>query len=70
LKGNQPKIIALELFNAVKEKTYVMIFYEIMYRRLSEDVVKEKVHKRIYGEESTLNELTDILVEEAAKGKS
>lgn len=40
----------LEFFNLVREKTLIMIFYEIMYRRLSPQMIKETVHKKLYGE--------------------
>jgi hypothetical protein len=39
----------LDLFNLVREKTFIMSFYEIMYRRLPAQVIKETLHKRIYG---------------------
>ena len=58
-----------ELFNLVREKTFIMIFYEIMYRRLSVKEIKEVVHKRIYGEDCSQNELTKLLIENAALGK-
>jgi len=39
----------LEFFNLVREKTFVMVFYEIMFRRLPVQVIKETLHTRIYG---------------------
>ena len=59
----------IELFNLVREKTFIMIFYEIMYRRLPVQMIKEEVHKRIYGQDCAQNELTRFLIEEAAVGK-
>ena len=59
----------VDLFNLVREKTFIMIFYEIMYRRLPVQTIKEVVHKRIYGESSKQNELTKLLIENAYLGK-
>jgi hypothetical protein len=41
-----------EFYNLVKEKTYIMVFYEIVYRRLPVKTVKEVIHRRLYGENS------------------
>ncbi len=58
-----------EFYNLVKEKTYIMVFYEIVYRRLPVKTVKEVIHRRLYGENSAQNELTKFLSEYAAKAK-
>ena len=59
----------LGLFNLVREKTFVMVFYEIMYRRLPAQVIKETVHRRIYGPDCAQNELSKLLIEVAAHAK-
>ena len=59
----------IELFNLVREKTFIMIFYEIMYRRLPVQMIKEEVHKRINPEDGAQNELTRFLIQDAAVGK-
>jgi hypothetical protein len=59
----------LELFQLVREKTFVMAFYEIMFRRLPAQVIKETVHRRLYGPESAQNELGKLLIEVAASAK-
>jgi hypothetical protein len=59
----------LALFNLVREKTFVMVFYEIMFRRLPTQVIKETVHARIYGPDCSQNELSKLLIEVAARAK-
>lgn len=60
----------VKFFNLVREKTFIMLFYEILYRRLPIEMIKETVHKRIYGQESgQLNTLTKFLIDHASKGK-
>ena len=58
-----------EFFNLVREKTFIMIFYEIMYRRLPIDVIKQTVHNKLFGESCAQNELTKMLIELATIGK-
>jgi len=58
-----------EFYNLVREKTFIMIFYEIMYRRLSIDVIKKTVHIKLFGEGCAQNELTNMLIEVATHGK-
>lgn len=58
-----------EFFNLVREKTFIMIFYEIMYRRLSVDIIKKTVHNKLFGESCAQNELTNMLIEVATNGK-
>ena len=60
---------SLDFFNLVREKTHILIFYEVMFRRLPTKVIKEGVHKKIYGEDSSQNELTKILIEFSLVGK-
>jgi hypothetical protein len=37
----------LVLFQLVREKTFIMIFYEILFRRLPAKVVKETLEVRV-----------------------
>jgi len=59
----------IALFNFVREKTFIMVFYEIMYRRLPAQVIKEVFHRRIYGQECAENELSKSLIGVAAQAK-
>ena len=40
------------LFSLIREKTFIMSYFEIMYRRLKSDTIKSVIHKRIYGGEA------------------
>ena len=45
------------------------MFYEVFFRRLPTVVIKEQIHKKIYGNESSQNELTKLLIEYALVAK-
>lgn len=53
----------------VREKSHIMSFYEVVYRRLSVTQIKDDLHPRIYGVDSARNELTRELVDIAAVAK-
>lgn len=56
-------------FNLVREKSHVMAFYEILYRRLAVQMIKTDVHGQLYPDDAAQNKLTKRLVEIAAEGK-
>ena len=56
-------------YNLVKEKSHVLLCFEVMFRRLKADVIKTTVHKRIYGEGAQGNEITKFLIQLCAQAK-
>ena len=52
----------LILYNLVKEKSHILLCFEVMFRRLKADTIKTTVHKRIYGEAAQGNEITKFLI--------
>lgn len=60
----------VELFNFVQEQTYLMDFYEVVYRRLPLDKIKGSVHTRLYGDSTAQNELSKALIAIAHQAKS
>ena len=46
-----------------------MAFYEILYRRISAQVIKSQVHGRLYPDDSEQNKLTKTLVLIASQAK-
>jgi hypothetical protein len=59
----------IEFFNLVREKSHVMAFYEILYRRLPVSVIKDTIHHRLYPEDEAQNKLTKTLVQAAVEAK-
>ena len=59
----------LEFYLLVREKTMIMQMIEVGYRRLNADVIKEKIHVKLYGKETEMNELTKVLIKIGQNGK-
>lgn len=59
----------IEFFNLVREKSHIMAFYEILYRRLPVSMIKGTLHHRLYLDDEAQNRLTKTLVEIAAEAK-
>lgn len=53
----------LRFYQFVKEKTHIFLVFELFYRRLTPEQIKE-VHKseRLYGKDSPGNEITKMLI--------
>ena len=60
----------LEVFLLLREQTFIICFFEIWFRRIPNQVIKETVHKRLYGEETSQRELTQALIKIAVEAKS
>jgi hypothetical protein len=57
----------LPFYLLVREKTHIMMLYEVVYRRLSREQITGPLHTRLYG--SGTNQLTKELISVAAQAK-
>ena len=47
-----------------------MAFFEVMYRRIPANVIKESIHSKLYGPQTSQRELTSFLIKTATAAKS
>jgi hypothetical protein len=43
-------------------RTFILRFFEVMFRRIKTETIKKVVHPKIFGEDSQGNELTKFLI--------
>ncbi|CDW71353.1 dna-dependent protein kinase catalytic subunit [Stylonychia lemnae] len=53
----------LEQYQLIKQKKWIFLVFEVMFRRLKPETIRQQVHKKLYGESSPGNELTKSLIQ-------
>ena len=46
----------------IRQKSCILMMYEVFYRRIPANIMRDKVHKSLFGSSSAGNELTKLLI--------